>query len=95
MSIIWSANNPVSGSRGLCLEDYSSFVGFCQEMSKYDTCKHFSAIGPQGLATLCIQISLASKAGSQDGLRRQRTEIKQGLISSAFGGNGSAPCVRN
>lgn len=63
MSTIWSANNPVSGSRGLCLEDYSSFVGFCQEMAKYDTCKHFSAIGPQGLAILCIQISLASKAG--------------------------------
>lgn len=32
-------------------------------MAKYDTCKHFSEIGPQGLATLCIQISLASKAG--------------------------------
>ena len=90
MSIIWSANNSIKGSRGLCLEDYSLFVGVCQEIANYDTCMHFDEIGPQGLATLCIQVCLASSAGSHNGLPVNDGDQKQGLVSSTFGENGSA-----
>lgn len=97
MNIIWSANNSVKGSRGLCLEDCSSFVGLCQEMANYDTYMRFYAIGLQGLATLCIQISITSRVGSQDGLPWPRMAIKQGIISNsnASGKNSLARCVWN
>lgn len=87
---IWSANNSIKGSRGLCLEDCSLCVGLCQEMPNYDTCMHFNTIGPRGPATLCVQVRLASSAGSLDGLPMQKMESKQGLVSSTFGENGSA-----
>ena len=66
-------------------------------MANYDTCVHFYATGPRGPATLCTQVSLATPAGSHDGLTGQKMVIKQGLVSSAFGANGSAPvccCAR-
>lgn len=90
MNIIWSANNPVKGSRGLCLEDCSLLVGLCQEMANYDTCMHFDATGPRGPATLRTQVHLASSAGSRHGLPVQTMASEQGLVSSAFGENGSA-----
>lgn len=91
MNITRSANNSVKGSRGLRLEDCSLPAGGCQEMANYDTCVHFYATGPRGPATLCTQVSLATPAGSHDGLTGQKMVIKQGLVSSAFGANGSAP----
>lgn len=79
MNTIWSANNSVKGSRGLCFEDCSLAVGGCQEMANYDTCMHLDAIGPQGLATLCMQVSLASAAQSRDGLSAQKMVIRHGF----------------
>jgi hypothetical protein len=73
MNIIWSANNSIKGSRDFCLEGYCVFVGFGQEMANYDTCTHYYAIRPQGVTTLCIQVSLSFGWGSIP----QRSAIKQ------------------
>lgn len=88
--MIRSTKNSVKGSRGLCFEDCSLFMGLCQEMANYDTCMHFDVIGPRGPATLCIQVRLASSAGRHDGLPAQKRASKWGLVSSTFGENGSA-----
>lgn len=46
------------------------------------------AIGLWGLATLHIQVSLASRVGSHDGLTPQKVALTQGLVSAAFGEKG-------
>lgn len=90
MNMMRSTKNSVKGSRGLCFEDCSLFMGLCQEMANYDTCMHFDVIGPRGPASLCIQVCLASSAGRHDGLPAQKRASKRGLVSSTFGENGSA-----
>lgn len=76
MNIICSASNSV---RGLCLEDCSLFVGFCQEMAN-DDAGHW-ALGTGHLA-------LASRVGSHDGLMPQKVGRTQSLVSAAFGEKG-------